>query len=178
MRVTAHRRLVDGDLLTPCRCKRVELGCDDRLQRVRDRVAVGVAVIRDEAAAQRVRAGHARLQHGACRGQPAKALPLLDDTEAAGSGELADDPVAPPLVVRRRAEASGGCRLALDPFEIAVEREVEVEARLLAVGDHVESRFDLVVDRDENGVVMSSARSSGPKSSSWEVACSSQPGNG
>ena len=50
---------------------------------------------------------------------------------------------------RRRGRA-----LELDPVEVAVEREVEVEPRLLAVGDHVEPGRDLVVDGGDDGVVL------------------------
>ena len=57
------------------------------------------------------------------------------------------------LVVCRRAETPGRCLLDLDAVEVAVEREVEVEARLLAVGDHVEARGDLVVHGADNCVL-------------------------
>ena len=62
--------------------------------------------------------------------------------------------VAPALVVRRGAEATRRCPLQLDAVEVAVERQVEVEPRLLAVGDHVEAGADLVVDGGDDGVVL------------------------
>jgi hypothetical protein len=42
------------------------------------------------------------------------------------------------LVVRGRAPPPGRRAFEVDAFEVAVEGEVEVEPRLLAIGHHVE----------------------------------------
>ena len=88
------------------------------------------------------------------RRDAAQPLELVDGAEAARRGELAGDAVPAALVVRRRPEAPRGRVLELDPFEVAVEREVEVEPRLLAVGDHVEPGGDLVVHGRDHGVLL------------------------
>src|SRR5207302_2871756 len=59
----------------------------------------------------------------------------------------------PPLVVRRRTEPPPRLALGLDPVEGAVEREVEVEPGLLAVGDRVEARGHLVAHGAGDGVL-------------------------
>ena len=86
--------------------------------------------------------------------QSAQALELVDDTQPRGRRQLAGDLVAAALVVGRRTEAPRRRALQLDAGEEAVERQVEVEARLLAVGDHVEPGSDLVVDRRDDGIVL------------------------
>jgi hypothetical protein len=46
-----------------------------------------------------------------------------------------------------------GPLLAREPIQIAVEGEIEVEPRLLAVGDDIEASRHLVVDCADDGVV-------------------------
>ena len=70
-----------------------------------------------------------------------------------GAASSPDDPVLRALVVRRRAEPARRFAL-LDPLEEAVEAEVEVEPRLLAVRDDVEARRDLVVDGGDHRVLL------------------------
>ena len=97
--------------------------------------------------------GNGHLQSGAGRSDPAQALELLDRPQPVRGRELADDPVTRSLVVCGRAmEARCGPRL--DPFQTAVEAEVEVKARLLSVRDHVEPGSDLVVNRDDDRVLL------------------------
>ena len=87
--------------------------------------------------------------------------------------------VPPALVVRRRAEAAGRRGLSVDALEEAVEREVEVEARLLAVGDHVEPGGHLVVHGRDHRVVLHLGQVVGPERRRGGAAAnSSQPGNG
>ena len=110
------------------------------------RPAIGVCARRDDATRERVRAWDRRLQHGAWRCELTEPLELLDDAEAARGAELADDAVAPTLVVRGRTEAPPWSLLELEPVEVRVERQVEVEPGLLAVGDHVEPGAHLIRD--------------------------------
>ena len=62
--------------------------------------------------------------------------------------------MAAALVVRRRPVAPGRCRLEVDALDIAVERQIEVEASLLAIGDHVEPGAQLVAERGDDRVVL------------------------
>ena len=152
--VAAHRRLVDGELLAAGFGEGDELGLDDRQQRLGHRPAVGVVGVGHEPPTHRVRPWHARLQRRPGRRQSAQALELVDDAEPSRRGQLIRDLVTAALVVGRRSEAPWWRALQLDAGEEAVEGEVEVEARLLAVGDHVEAGGDLVVDRGGDGVVL------------------------
>ena len=53
---------------------------------------------------------------------------------------------------RAPAHPIGGPRERLEPVEILVEAQVEIDALHLAVGDPVEARAELVVDRQADGV--------------------------
>ena len=88
------------------------------------------------------------------RCQPAQPLELTDDAEPVGGSELAGDLMAAALVVGGWTESPRRGALQLDAGEEAVEREVEVEAGLLTVGDHVEAGGDLIVDGGDGGVVL------------------------
>ena len=67
------------------------------------------------------------------------------------------------LIVRRRTPAARRRRFEIDSVEVAVEREIEIEPALLAVGDHVESGGDLVADRGDRRVFLHLAHVVGPK---------------
>jgi hypothetical protein len=56
--------------------------------------------------------------------------------------------------VGRRTEAPVGHLVAIESVDEGVEGEVEVEARLLTVGDHVEARPHLIHDRRDGGVLL------------------------
>ena len=56
------------------------------------------------------------------------------------------------LVVRWRTEAAQRRGFQFDPFEKAVERQIEIEPRLFAVGNDVKPCFELVVNCDQDGV--------------------------
>jgi dihydropteroate synthase len=86
-------------------------------------------------------------------GEALEALEIGDGAEASRGAEWACDAMAAALVVGGGAEATCGSGFKLDAFEESVEREVEVEPGLFAVGDDVESGIDLVVDGDDDGVV-------------------------
>ncbi len=60
--------------------------------------------------------------------------------------------MAPPLVVSGRAEAATRFVVELEPVDERVEGEVEVEARLFPVGDHVEPCTELVADRSPDRI--------------------------
>ena len=71
--------------------------------------------------------------------------------QAVGCGERFDRAIAVALIVRRGAPAAGS-RQRLEPCEILVESQVEIDALHFAVGDPIEARTNLVVDRQANGV--------------------------
>jgi hypothetical protein len=58
------------------------------------------------------------------------------------------------LIVPWRAKTPQNGRVVFDSFEEAVERKVEVEARLLAIGDDVQTCLNLVVDSGNDGVIL------------------------
>src|SRR5690606_965215 len=139
VRVAAHRWLVDRDLARARLDQPIELGTDDRKERLRERPAIRVAIVRNQAPAQGVRPGKRCLENRSGRRDAAQALELLDGAEPARSAKLARHAMLAALIVRGRAEAPRRRALELDPFEEAVEGKVEVEPRLLAVGDDIES---------------------------------------
>ena len=59
-----------------------------------------------------------------------------------------------PLVMSRGTEASGRCRFEVDAFYVAVKREIEVEAGLFAVGDHIQACTHLVAEGRDDGIVL------------------------
>jgi hypothetical protein len=58
----------------------------------------------------------------------------------------------PALVVRRRPPDAPGRVLQLEPFQVGVEGQVEVEPPLLAVADHVEPGAHLIHHRRQGGI--------------------------
>ena len=57
------------------------------------------------------------------------------------------------LVVGRRAEPARRRTLKFDALEEAVKRQVEVEPRLFAVGDHVEPGGELIVHGGDDSII-------------------------
>src|SRR4051794_14520964 len=88
------------------------------------------------------------------RAEPLKAFELVNRAKPARRAELADDFVLAALVVGGRAESPRRGGLEFNAFDEAIEREVEVEPRLLAVGDDVETGHHLVGDGDGRGVFL------------------------
>ena len=60
----------------------------------------------------------------------------------------------PALIVGGRPETARRRALQLDALEESVERQVEIEPRLLAVGDDVEPGGELIVERAHHRVVL------------------------
>jgi hypothetical protein len=54
----------------------------------------------------------------------------------------------------RRPEPPGRMTLQINPLEVAIERQVEVQPRLLAVRDNVQPRRHLVVHRGDDRIVL------------------------
>src|SRR5688500_13309927 len=61
------------------------------------------------------------------------------------------------LVVRRRSKLSRRCSLQFDSLEVTIEREIEVEAGLLAVRDDVQAGPNLIVQGCNHGVILNLA---------------------
>src|SRR5205809_118450 len=57
------------------------------------------------------------------------------------------------LVMGGRSKATWWRGLELESFEKSIKREIEIEPRLLAIGDDVKSGLHLVVNRDGDRVV-------------------------
>ena len=58
------------------------------------------------------------------------------------------------LIMSGRSEPALRRGLEFDAFQKSVKREIEIEPRLFAIGDDVESGLQLVVNRGEDGVVV------------------------
>ena len=86
--------------------------------------------------------------------QPLQALKLLHSTQAAWRTQLTHDLVLATLVVRRRAKAARAGGLQRDALDEAVEGQVEIKTRLLAIGDDIQPGRDLVLDGHLGGVVL------------------------
>ena len=71
-----------------------------------------------------------------------------------GRAEFADDLVFSALVVGGRAEAPRRGGFEFDALDVAIEREVEIEAGLFAIGDDIEAGGELVVERGDDGIVL------------------------
>ena len=59
------------------------------------------------------------------------------------------------LIVRRRAEVARRRRFHFNALKMAVEGKIEIQPRLLAVGDHVQTRRRLVMQCGDHGVILS-----------------------
>ena len=67
---------------------------------------------------------------------------------------FADDLVFATLVVGGRTESPWGRGFELDALDVAVKREIEIEAGLLAIGDDIQPCGQLVVKRGDDGIVL------------------------
>lgn len=157
--VAAHAGLIDADFGATGRDEVFEFGSDEGQEGFGEGPAIGVAErgIREEPPGERVRPGDRRLE---CRtrsevgGEATKPLVLLDRAKATGGAKGAGDGVFSSLIVGRGAEAARGGGFQVDAFDVPVEREVEVEAGLFAIGDDVETGRELVVERGDDRVVL------------------------
>jgi len=82
-----------------------------------------------------------------------EAFEILDGAEAAGSAQFANDFVFAALIVGGRTEATRRRGFEFDAFDETIERQIEIEPRLFAVGDHVKAGVELVAHGDGDGVV-------------------------
>ena len=76
-----------------------------------------------------------------------QSLPLINHAQASRRAQFAGDPVFAALIVPGRAETASQGLPQFYAFQKAVKRQIEIEPRLLAVCDHVQSGGDLIVDR-------------------------------
>jgi hypothetical protein len=87
-------------------------------------------------------------------GEPLEPFEFLDCAQAARCTEFSHDGVLAALVVRGRSEPSRRFRFQFDPFKETVEREIEIQAGLLAVSNHVQAGCDLIVKRRNDSVIL------------------------
>src|SRR5439155_12152347 len=120
VRVTTHGWLVHGDFAAAGCYERKQLFLDDGEQRLRQRVAVGIMLARDQPATQGVRSGNAGLQNRAARRKPPQSFEFLDNAQAARGRELARDLMPSALVVGRRPEAAWRRAFQFEAFKVAV----------------------------------------------------------
>ena len=86
--------------------------------------------------------------------EPLQSLPLINHAQASRRAQFAGDPVFAALIVPGRAETASQGLPQFYAFQKAVKRQIEIEPRLLAVCDHVQSGGDLIVDRRDHGVFL------------------------
>jgi hypothetical protein len=67
---------------------------------------------------------------------------------------LADDFVFSALVMRGRTKSARRSIFEFNALKIAVEGEIEIEARLFAIGDDIEAGSHLVMDGGDDGVFL------------------------
>ena len=153
--VATHRGLIDADLPTARGDEVFEFFAHHWEQRLGHRPAVGILRIRHQPAAQRIRPRHTRLQRRrADRREALQPLELLHDPQSARRHQFAGDRVLAALVVGGRAKLPRRRRLQLEALDVTVERQIEIEPRLLAIRDDVEPRLDLIVHRRDHGIVL------------------------
>ena len=58
------------------------------------------------------------------------------------------------LVVRGWTEATWRFRLQIDSLQVAVKGQIEIETRLLTVGQHIQAGRMLIMDSSDNGVTL------------------------
>src|SRR5258706_1569291 len=153
MGVATHGRLIDRNLTTSCLNQSLQFRADDRQQPFRQRVAIRVLLVRDQAAAQGVRAGNAGFECRAGRRKTLKTLKIFHCAQSSRRSKRAHDFMFAALIVGRRSEAARRGTFQLDSFEETIERKIEIEAGLFAVGDYIQARFELVVDSGSNSIV-------------------------
>src|SRR5262249_7350403 len=78
----------------------------------------------------------------------------FNNSQAARRAQFAGDSVFTALIVRGRPETARQSLFQFDAFQKAVERQVEIEPRLLAISDHVQTGGDLIVNRRDHGVFL------------------------
>ena len=120
--VTAHRGLIDADFGATGFDQRFELALHDGDQRFGQRVAVFVLLVGNEPAAERVRAGHAHLEHrpaGAMRWQTPE---VIDGAQAFRSAKRTSNLVLAALVVCGRVKTPRRHGLHGDARKKAIER--------------------------------------------------------
>ena len=62
--------------------------------------------------------------------------------------------MSPALIVGRRTESARWLRFQRDSIDESVKAQIEVKARLLAVGDHIEPRRHLVMNRGDDRIFL------------------------
>ena len=180
LRVAAHRRLVNRDLWAPRLHQLLPVPPAPAATSASVTAQRSGYPHRLQPPAQGVRTGHTRLEHADPAG--ARRLSRWNSSTTPSPRGARSSPVT--LCLPRWSCAGGpnrrgGCLLAIDALDVAVERQVEIEPRLLAIGDHVQSGGHLVVDgRDRQrrpATLLSRLGRNGPGVAD---ANSSQPGNG
>jgi len=83
-----------------------------------------------------------------------EAFEFLDDTQAARRGDGTGDLMFSTLIVSGRSEAPQGGAFEFDALEISVEGKVEIETRLFAVRDDIETRGHLVMDGGDDRIFL------------------------
>ncbi len=160
MGVAAHGGFIDGDFTATGGDEVFQFSSDDGQESFREGPAIGVLFIGYEASAERIGSGDGGLEGWAggigaeagC-GDALESFKILNCSEATGSADFACDVMSAALVVGRGAEASGGCAFQVDALEKPIEGQIEVQAGLFTIGDHIETGRDLVVQGDGDGII-------------------------
>src|SRR5882724_6537794 len=68
-----------------------------------------------------------------------------------------------PLIMRRRPKPPRRSLLQLDSIDVAVERQIEIQSRLLAVRDHIQPGSDLIVHGRDHRIFLKLSKVCGAK---------------
>src|ERR1044071_7547492 len=108
MRVTTHRRFIDGDFATPTGHQVGQFLLHNWNERLGDRKPVGVVTIRNETPAQCIRAGNTGFENRSGWRQTLQPLKFFNHAKTSWRAERAGDPVFSALIVSGRPETSRG----------------------------------------------------------------------
>src|SRR5437762_952676 len=99
VRVATHRRLVHGNFGTTCFDQSFQFCPDNRKKRLAKGVAIWILGIRNQPAAQRVRAWHTSFERGSRRSNAFQPLEIFDGSQSSRRAQFSRDTVLAPLVM-------------------------------------------------------------------------------
>ena len=152
--ITAHGRLIHTDFRAACGGERFQLRAHQRQQRFGKVPSRGVLIVREKPATQGVGPGHAGFEGGAGWCQQLQALELLHHSQPTGGIDGIGHGMFPALVMRRWTKAPWGSGFQLQAMEMTIKRQIEIEAGLLAIRDHIQSGGHLIMHRRDHGVIL------------------------
>lgn len=154
VRITAHRRLVDRDLGAADSDQPFQFVADQRKKRFRNSEAVRVLIVGNQSAAEGIGTGEAGFERWPVWGQSPQTFKFLNSPQSSRSPQRTGDRVLAPLVVCWRSPPAGRRVFQGQALEVAIERQVEIQPRLFAVGDDIQAGSQLILDSGGNRIIL------------------------